>query len=108
MNDNTALSVINHLGPCKRAPHCIQGGRAVSLDQDAQARDRALGIFRSGLRVAVVKNTRLLTVSFTDADPQRSSRIANAVVEAYLTNHTEARYTATSKASAWLTNQLGR
>ncbi len=110
LNDNTALSVINHLDLMQTHPYVdisvAQGGRAVSLDQDAQVRDRALGIFRGGLRVAVVKNTRLLTVSYTDTDPQRASRIANAVVEAYLTNHTEARYTATSKASAWLTNQL--
>ena len=110
LNDNTALSVINHLGLMQSHPYADtstgQGWQTVSLDQDALARDRALGIFRSGLRVAVVKNTRLLTVSYTDTDPQRASRIANAVVEAYLTNHTEARYTATSKASTWLTNQL--
>ncbi len=110
LNDNTALSVINHLGLMQTHPYVDipsgQEGQAVSLDQDAQARDRALGTFHGGLRVEVVKNTRLLTVSYTDTDPQRASRIANAVVEAYLTNHTEARYTATSKASAWLTNQL--
>ena len=110
LNDNTALSVINHLGLMQSHPYADtsteQGWQTVSLDQDPLARDRALGIFRSGLRVAVVKNTRLLTVSYTDTDPQRASRIANAVVEAYLTNHTEARYTATSKASTWLTNQL--
>jgi succinoglycan biosynthesis transport protein ExoP len=110
LNDNTALSVINHLGLMQSHPYIDistgQGGQPVSLDQDPLARDRALGIFHSGLRVAVVKNTRLLTVSYTDTNPQRASRIANAVVEAYLTNHTEARYTATSKASTWLTNQL--
>ena len=112
LNDNTALSVINHLGLMQTHPYVdfstgqMQGEHGTSLDQDPAARDRALGIFRSGLRVAVVKNTRLLTVSYTDTDPQRASRIANAVVEAYLTNHTEARYNATSKASTWLTNQL--
>jgi len=110
LNDNTALSVINHLGLMRTHPYVdIRTGQMLgtpSLDQDSLTRDRALGIFRSGLRVSVVKNTRLLTVSYTDTDPQRASRIANAVVEAYLTNHTEARYTATSKASTWLTNQL--
>jgi polysaccharide biosynthesis transport protein len=116
LNDNTALSVIDHLGLMQTHPYVdlptgkIQADFAreatLPLDQAPLTRDRALGIFRSGLRVAVVKNTRLLTVSYTDTDPQRASRIANAVVEAYLTNHTEARYTATSKASTWLTNQL--
>ena len=75
LNDNTALSVINHLDLMQTHPYVdisvARGGRAVSLDQDAQVRDRALGIFRGGLRVAVVKNTRLLTVSYTDTDPQR-------------------------------------
>lgn len=116
LNDNTALSVINHLGLMQTHPYAdlpvgaTQAGfareAAFPLDQAPLTRDRALGIFRSGLRVVVVKNTRLLTVSYTDTDPQRASQIANAVVEAYLTNHTEARYTATSKASSWLTNQL--
>jgi polysaccharide biosynthesis transport protein len=116
LNDNTALSVINHLGLMQTHPYVdmptgkMQADFAresiLPLDQAPLTRDRALGIFRSGLRVVVVKNTRLLTVSYTDTDPQRASRIANAVVEAYLTNHTEARYTATSKASTWLTNQL--
>ena len=116
LNDNTALSVINHLGLMQTHPYAdIPTGKmqadfareaALPLDQAPLTRDRALGIFRNGLQVVVVKNTRLLTVSYTDTDPQRASRIANAVVEAYLTNHTEARYTATSKASTWLTNQL--
>lgn len=116
LNDNTALSVINHLGLMQTHPYVdIPTGKmqaafareaGLPLEQAPLARDRALDIFQSGLRVLVVKNTRLLTVSYTDTDPQRASRIANAVVEAYLTNHTEARYTATSKASAWLTNQL--
>jgi succinoglycan biosynthesis transport protein ExoP len=110
LNDNTALSVINHLGLMQLHPYVDistgQRGQPLSLDQDPLARDKALGIFHNGLRVSVVKNTRLLTVSYTDTDPQRASRIANAVVEAYLTNHTEARYTATSKASTWLGNQL--
>lgn len=116
LNDNTALSVINHLGLMQTHPYTdIPTGKmqadfareaALPLDQAPLMRDRALGIFHNGLRVVVVKNTRLLSVSYTDTDPQRASLIANAVVEAYLTNHTEARYTATSKASTWLTNQL--
>ena len=116
LNDNTALSVINHLGLMQTHPYVdIPTGKMLAafareaglpLEQAPLTRDRALAIFHGGLRVLVVKNTRLLTVSYTDTDPQRASRIANAVVEAYLTNHTEARYTATSKASTWLTNQL--
>jgi capsular exopolysaccharide synthesis family protein len=116
LNDNTALSVINHLGLMQTHPYVdIPTGKmrpafaregGLPLEQAPLTRDRALEIFHGGLRVLVVKNTRLLTVSYTDTDPQRAGRIANAVVEAYLTNHTEARYTATSKASTWLTNQL--
>jgi capsular exopolysaccharide synthesis family protein len=116
LNDNTALSVINHLGLMQTHPYVdVPTGKmqaafareaGLPLEQAPLTRDRALAIFHGGLRVLVVKNTRLLTVSYTDTDPQRASRIANAVVEAYLTNHTEARYSATSKASTWLTNQL--
>ena len=116
VSDNTALSVIQRLDLMKQSPYnkLVEGnshtpaltGEAAELDHNPVLRDKALAIFRESLRVAPVKNTRLMTVSFTDADPARAAMIANTTVDAYLNNHTEARYTATVKASTWLTEQL--
>jgi polysaccharide biosynthesis transport protein len=115
-SDSTALSVIDKLNlmstPAYMKLRQVNGvpadpsAKYPPLDQDSATRDRALSLFRSGLKVIPVKNTRLLRVAYTDQDPKRAAECANAVVEAYLTNHTKTRYDATAKASTWLTDQL--
>ncbi len=116
VSDNTALSVIEKLNLMNQSPYrdlltqksIMESPLAsgVGIDKNPVLRDSALRIFESGLKVVPVKSTRLMTVSFTDTIPERAASIANATVDAYLDNHTEARYTATVKASTWLTNQL--
>ena len=116
MSHNTALSVIDRLNLLSTPPYdAILRTRTgqppllptiAALEQSSDLRDQVLIVFESQLRAAPVKNTRLMTVSFTDPNPERAAAIANAVVEAYLANHTKSRYEATSKASTWLGDQL--
>ncbi len=115
-SDNTALTVMQQLNIMKDSPYRelteTPIGRASireygpSLNANPVLRDAALVIFQKSLHVTSVKNTRLLTVSFTDGDPARAARVANATIDAYLSNHMEARYAATVKASSWLNEQL--
>ncbi len=110
MNDSTALSVIKHLNlmseqPYKSLAPAANGSSSVLVD-DSHVLARAIGIFKGGLRTSPIKNTRLLAVSYTDRDPRRATLIANAVVDAYLENHTKAEYDATVKTSSWLNDQL--
>jgi succinoglycan biosynthesis transport protein ExoP len=115
-NDNTALSVISDLNLMQQPPYSVlppgkdyelyARERGLPLDQAPLTRDRALGIFKHGLKVELRGNTRLITVSYTDTDRVRGPMIANATIQAYLRNHTEARYAATEKASNWLKSQL--
>ncbi len=115
MSDSTALVVIDRLNLLSTQPYLgilnPKKGPAMpptmaTLEHSALVRDQILSVFRSKLRVAPVKNTRLLTVSYTDPNPARAAQVANTVVEAYLTNHTRTRYEATLKASTWLNDQL--
>jgi succinoglycan biosynthesis transport protein ExoP len=115
-NGSTALSVIERLNLMSTPPYSQLTQRKEgkvssqesepSLDQSPATRDAALGIFRNKLQVKLVKNTRLLTVSYTDPDPLRASQVANGVIESYLANYTKTRYDATVKASTWLNEQL--
>lgn len=114
-NDNTALRVLEDLHLESTAPFAASdfaraqqpdGEKNLPLENSPHRRERALRIFRSGLRVNLVKGTRLLTVTYTDTDPQRAAVIANALVDAYMSESTQARFQASSKASAWLTRQL--
>jgi len=117
MSDNTALNVIQRLKLDQQAPYAIpvaKGGkpsaldmeRGLPLDKAPLQRDRMLGMFHHALQVSLIKGTRLLSVSYTDTDPVRATEIANAVVEAYMNEYTQARYVASSRASAWLSGQL--
>ena len=115
-NGSTALSVIERLDLMSTPPYSQltkgKEGKSSSqkseppLDQSPAIRDAALGIFRNRLQVKLIKNTRLLTVSYTDSDPLRASQVANGVIESYLSNYTKTRYDATVKASTWLNGQL--
>jgi capsular exopolysaccharide synthesis family protein len=116
-SDNTALSVIQRLGLESVSPYAIPAGddktnsglaqeHGLPLDKAPLRRDRILHMFRSRLHVSLVKGTRLINITYTDTDAARSTVIANAVVEAYMNEYTEARYQASSRASSWLTNQL--
>lgn len=116
-NDNTALKVIEALKLDSVSPYAIPNRndgkedslsreRGLPLSQAPLERDRILNMFRGRLRVALVKGTRLLTVTFTDTDPVRATVIANAVVDEYINEYTQERFQASSKASAWLTGQL--
>ncbi len=117
MNDNTSLHVIEGLHLDTGAPYADRAsgqqgasgseqGRGLPLDQSPQRRERLLKAFKSGLRVGLIKGTRLLSVTFTDTDPVRAAAIANAIVDAYLYESTQARFQASSKASSWLGSQL--
>ncbi len=116
-SDNTALSVIERLDLESVPPYAAPAGddrknaglaqeHGLPLDKAPFRRDRILQMFRSRLRVSLVKGTRLIDITYTDTDAARSTAIANAVVEAYMNEYTETRYQASSRASSWLTNQL--
>ena len=117
MSENTALHVVERLKLDEAPPYAIPpntGGkesdlgreRRLPLEKAPLQRDRLLGMFKSRLRVSLIKGTRLIDVTYTDTDPGRSTAIANAVVDAYINEYTQARYEASSRASSWLANEL--
>jgi capsular exopolysaccharide synthesis family protein len=117
MSDNTALGVIERLKLDSIRPYGIPPAtpgkvteldreRGLPLEEAPVQRERVVGLFKSRLKVNVVKGTRLMSVTYTDTDPARSTLIANTVVDVYTDQYTKARYQASLKASDWLTNQL--
>jgi capsular exopolysaccharide synthesis family protein len=112
-NDDIAIKVIEDLSLADREPFValphtavLNGAGSSSWEQDLGFRDQVIQLFRSRLRVSLVKGTRLIDVTYTDKDPKQAAMIANAVVDAYLNETTQQRYDATAKTSKWLTNQI--
>jgi capsular exopolysaccharide synthesis family protein len=48
----------------------------------------------------------VLAVSVTSVDPQRASRLANAMANAFVVDKLDARYEAAQRASAWLSDRI--
>jgi polysaccharide biosynthesis transport protein len=66
----------------------------------------ALNYVKSHRTVTPVKNSRLIEVSFKTPNPELSSKVANALVNRYVTETYAARYEAVMKSSEWLSRQL--
>jgi capsular exopolysaccharide synthesis family protein len=78
--------------------------RGLPLEQAPYSRDRVLAIFQKKLKIENTPDTRLLTVSYLNPDPNRAAQIANTIVQEYVTY--QARSQATSDAQKWLNDQL--
>lgn len=61
---------------------------------------------RGRLRVDPVKGSRLATVRYQDADPERAARVLSAVIDTYVKQNIDDALTSTTAAADWLHDQL--
>lgn len=66
----------------------------------------ATDIFLRKLKVASIQRSNVLMIEFDSASPVLAARIANELPEAYILDQLQAKFDATEKATAWLTEQL--
>lgn len=110
--DSLALAVIQRLGLASqpsfstRAAKDKDSEKGLPLEEAPKRRTRLLAEFKANLKVAPIRGTRLITVTYENHDPQLAAQIANAIIESYKTQYLESHYQATSEASDWLTKQL--
>ena len=78
---------------------------------DEEKQERVMGvatdIYLSKLKVAPVRGSQVIAVSFESPDPKLAAQIANTHADSYIIGQLEAKFEATEKASTWLNNQLG-
>ena len=88
-----------------RAPESARGaGRSGSERAD---RERAAAALLLGnLAVKAVPNTRLVDISYTNPDPTRAQRIANAFGDAFIESKLDKRFQANAHAKSFLEDQL--
>jgi len=66
----------------------------------------ALESFRKRLGVNLIRNSRLIEVSFSSHDPKLAPLVTNTLVTRYIDQNYRHRYTTTMRASEWLSTQL--
>ena len=76
-----------------------------SLD-DAQVRQRVVGILLSNLRATLVPKTEMIRIGYSSPKPRLSMEIVNHVVQDYQHRSFQARYDSQRKISEWLQGTL--
>ncbi|RDV28128.1 chain-length determining protein [Alteromonas aestuariivivens] len=75
---------------------------------DYEARQITLDNFRSKIKVSPLTGTQLVTISVESQDPELAAQLANALGDAYIESHLEARIGMTNKALDWLKERSER
>lgn len=84
------------------------GGKTVD-DPAAKAdleRQRVIEEFLDKLDTGVVRNSRVITISFRSENPKTARDVTAKIVDSYLTQQLEDKYEATQRATKWLNDRL--
>lgn len=84
----------------------IMPGTGSPAEMATPQRDEIVSAFEKRLKVARVRNTLLIEVKMSSADPLLAARIANALVEAYLKDQLAAKVKATTQATEIIEHKL--
>jgi polysaccharide biosynthesis transport protein len=80
--------------------------KSESIDPQEKAKAKIVERFMGQLRVAPIKNTRLVKVSFDSTSRKMSAKIANTVTQVYMESHLDTNLQSTQEAGEWLTSRL--
>lgn len=96
-------------GPIKALSNFASGLGGKADDPAAQAeleKQRVIDQFARHLEVNVVRNSRVITISFRSENAQTARNVTSMVVDTYLTQQLEDKYEATQRATKWLNERL--
>jgi len=106
-DDATFVDPVNR-SLIQRAKSLIFGGGAEDGTQrPLEARKRmAIATVLRNTEAKVVKSSRLLTISYSDADPRRAQKIASSLATGFIKSNLDRRFEATTYARTFLEDQL--
>jgi polysaccharide biosynthesis transport protein len=77
-------------------------------EDESAAQARTIDAVLSRLTVTPVRNSRLVNVAYRSEDARFAAQVANALVNAYVEQNLDFRFTASREASEWLNGQLAQ
>jgi succinoglycan biosynthesis transport protein ExoP len=99
-SDAIATSVVKSLQLAENAAFTGSSISGLTTEQ------HAMRVLRKNMSVSRVGLSSVIKINFTDSDPQRAARIANAVAAAYIESRINARSHAAATAASWLEARL--
>ena len=88
-------------------PQGVPDPANASFANSPQRQRRALQRFSDNLVIKPVVGTRLITIDYTNPDPQVAAAVVNKLMQSLKDYTYQTRYDATNDASHWLNGQLG-
>jgi capsular exopolysaccharide synthesis family protein len=104
-SENLAWRTVQQLGMGGKAEFG-GGGERPQADSQTAAQNGLIQAFRGHLRVQLMRDSRMIEVTFDSTDPQLAARAANALVNNYSEYNFHQKYDATRQASGWMEGQL--
>jgi len=101
-SENLAWRTIEEL---RLADSLIKPSKMAKIPADRR-KVRVIDAFKKKLTVELTPKTRMLSVSYEDADPQLAAAVATNLVNNYIDYSFRQKYDATRQASAWMERQL--
>jgi len=80
--------------------------RVSSMQPDPARAAGLLGAFRGGLSVQIMRNTRLVQISYMHPDPHLATEIVNALVKTFIEENFKTKYESVTQTSEWLSTEL--
>ncbi|MCW6511078.1 polysaccharide biosynthesis tyrosine autokinase [Lichenifustis flavocetrariae] len=101
-SDAIATAVVKSL-QLQNDPEFVRSREGLS---DEQAQAIATKAVANSLVVSRVPATYAVMIGFQSHDPEKAARVANATVDAYVSDQLDAKFQATRRASVWLQDRL--
>lgn len=70
--------------------------------------DAAAQILQARLKVKAISESRLASVSYADADPERAQRVLSTLLDVYVAQNLDSTLDAANKTAEWLDTQLAK
>src|SRR2546429_4836249 len=80
--------------------------RSANMAPDPAKAAGLLGTLHSGLSVQLVRNSRLIQVSYTHPDPRLATEIVNTLVRTFIEENFRTKYESVTQTSEWLSKEL--
>jgi capsular exopolysaccharide synthesis family protein len=107
-SENLAWRTLQELDVAGKGEYALGGqdGKAAQPISPEAAQNTLISLFRSHLRVQLIRDSRMIEVTFASTDPRLASRAANALVNNYTEYNFHQKYDATRQASGFMEQQL--
>ena len=80
--------------------------RLSSMEPDPSRIAGQLGGFHAGLNVQLIRNSRLVQISYTHPDPRLATEIVNGLVKTFIEENFRTKYESVTQTSEWLSTEL--